>query len=119
MLRDTSGHQFIFKAAEPRLIAGEVFAFGVRRLARRPAVPTLALTFDLPGVGPSEGMIQPFEATAAAGGDDRPVWLPDSQEDGSSPEARPSRIFGTPAFFRLWLAQVVSATGDATSACLP
>src|SRR5687767_7758890 len=57
-------------------------------------------------------MIQPFEATAAAGGDDRPVWLPGSQEDGSSPEARPSRIFGTPAFFRLWLAQVVSATGD-------
>jgi hypothetical protein len=60
VLRDGQGHQFIFKAAEPRLIAGEVFAFGVRRLARRPAVPTLALTFDLPGVGPSEGMIQPF-----------------------------------------------------------
>ena len=25
---------------------------------------------------------------------------------------RPRRVFGTPAFFRLWLAQVVSATGD-------
>jgi dTMP kinase len=57
-------------------------------------------------------MIQPFEASAAAGGDDPPVWIPGADAADPSTEARPSRIFGSPAFFRLWLAQVVSATGD-------
>ena len=60
VLRDAQGRRYIFKAAEPRLVAGEVFAFGVRRLAHRPAVPTIALTYDLPGVGPSDGMLQPL-----------------------------------------------------------
>lgn len=31
---------------------------------------------------------------------------------GAPPAAERRRVFGTPAFFRLWLAQVVSATGD-------
>ena len=33
-------------------------------------------------------------------------------EIGKTKEGFQTRIFGTPEFFRLWLAQVVSATGD-------
>ena len=57
-------------------------------------------------------MIQPFEASGAVGGDDPPAWDPAADLAKTPLEMRTSRVFGTPAFFRLWLAQVVSATGD-------
>ena len=57
-------------------------------------------------------MIQPFEASGAVGGDNPPAWVPPADTAENPPEVRTSRVFGTPAFFRLWLAQVVSATGD-------
>ena len=42
-----------------------------------------------------------------ASGDDLAPFLPVGGR-----RALRARLFGTPAFFRLWLAQVVSATGD-------
>jgi dTMP kinase len=57
-------------------------------------------------------MIQPFEASGAVGGDDPPAWAPPAESADAALDQRALRIFGTPAFFRLWLAQVVSATGD-------
>src|SRR5688572_17852651 len=57
-------------------------------------------------------MIQPFEASGAVGGDDPPAWVAPADSGELPLELRTSRVFGTPAFFRLWLAQVVSATGD-------
>lgn len=57
-------------------------------------------------------MVQPIEASGALGGDDSPAWGPLAESAESRVEVRTRRLFGTPAFFRLWLAQVVSATGD-------
>src|SRR5689334_7846065 len=57
-------------------------------------------------------MVQPIEASGALGGDDPPAWVPLAESAEPPVEVRTRRIFGTPAFFRLWLAQVVSATGD-------
>ena len=57
-------------------------------------------------------MVQPIEASGARGGDDPPAWVPLAASAESPVEVRTKRVFGTPAFFRLWLAQVVSATGD-------
>src|SRR3954464_2559453 len=57
-------------------------------------------------------MIQPIEASGAAGGDQSPPGVPVAESVETPPELRTARVFGTPAFFRLWLAQVVSATGD-------
>lgn len=60
MVRDPRGRRFFFKAAEPVLVAGEVFAHGVRRLARRPTIPVVARSHDVPGIGVTRGMLQPF-----------------------------------------------------------
>jgi hypothetical protein len=60
MLVDGRRRQFFFKAAEPILVAGEVFAYGVRRLAHRPTIPVVARSCELPGIGEALGMMQPF-----------------------------------------------------------
>jgi hypothetical protein len=60
MLRDASGRRFFFKAAEAALVAGEVFAYGVRRLGRRPTIPVVARSHEVPGIGQARGMLQPF-----------------------------------------------------------
>jgi dTMP kinase len=57
-------------------------------------------------------MVQPIEASGAVGGEDPPPWVPLAESAETPLDVRTRRVFGTPAFFRLWLAQVVSATGD-------
>jgi dTMP kinase len=57
-------------------------------------------------------MIEPVEASGAVGGDISPPGAPDADLADVPLDRRTRRVFGTPAFFRLWLAQVVSATGD-------
>ena len=57
-------------------------------------------------------MMPPIEASGAVNGDNPPLWIPAVDSAETPVDVRTRRIFGTPAFFRLWLAQVVSATGD-------
>ena len=57
-------------------------------------------------------MTPPIEASGAAGGTSPPPWGSGGESDDVPVDMRHRRVFGTPAFFRLWLAQVVSATGD-------
>jgi hypothetical protein len=71
----------------------------------------------------AEGQRQPPHGSGPASGDDSggepsPLDVPTRQlpeVDPSSPGPDPStvvRLFGSDDFFRLWLAQVVSALGD-------
>jgi hypothetical protein len=60
VLVDREGRRYFFKAAERAHVAAEIFAFEVRRLGRRPAIPTAARTLELPGIGRQEGMLQPM-----------------------------------------------------------
>jgi hypothetical protein len=57
---DQEGKRYFFKAADPQHIAAEIFSFEVRRMGRRPAIPTAARTLDIPGVGKVAGMLQPM-----------------------------------------------------------
>jgi hypothetical protein len=60
VLVDAEGRRYFFKAAERGHVAAEIFACEVRRMGRRPAIPTAARTLDLPGLGRHEGMLQPM-----------------------------------------------------------
>lgn len=60
VLVDVEGRRYFFKAAEREHVAAEIFACEVRRLGRRPAIPTAARALELPGLGRQEGMLQPL-----------------------------------------------------------
>jgi hypothetical protein len=60
ILRDERGRRYFFKSAEAEHIAAEELAHAVRSLGRRPTVATVGRTFDLPGFGPTAGLLQPL-----------------------------------------------------------
>ena len=60
IFRDPAGRLFMFKAAEPALIAGEELAFEIRSMADRPHVPVTRRSLEIPEIGRVEGMIQPI-----------------------------------------------------------
>ena len=58
-------------------------------------------------------MAEPFDARSTPTGLDPDVpTIPMDSVDDAVPPGMPVRLFGSTAFFRLWLTQVVSATGD-------
>lgn len=56
---DDDGNRYWFKSAEPELVAAEVCAYQVRRLAKKPAVPARAVRLRVDGT-PFDGVLKPF-----------------------------------------------------------
>jgi hypothetical protein len=59
-LRDASGKSFVFKQCEPALAAAEEAAYLLQRLGGRPAVPARAMSLEIEGMGPVQGLLKPF-----------------------------------------------------------
>ncbi|MBL8740127.1 MAG: hypothetical protein JNK04_03500 [Myxococcales bacterium] len=62
VLLDRQGRRYLFKLAPPDHIAAELLAYRVRRGLRCLHVPTARRTFELPDLGPREGLVQPMIA---------------------------------------------------------
>jgi hypothetical protein len=60
ILRDAAGRRYFFKAAERQHVAAEEFSYAVRSMGGRPAIPVVARTLTLEGLGSVAGMVQPL-----------------------------------------------------------
>ena len=69
---EAGGRRYVFKLAEPALVAAEVAAYELRRLGDRPVLPARGVTVELPTLGASFGLLKPhlhFDAAKELGTD--------------------------------------------------
>jgi hypothetical protein len=59
-MTDPDGRRYVFKVAEPALVAAELAAYELRRLGGRPCVPVRAVSLEIADVGVVSGILKPF-----------------------------------------------------------
>lgn len=60
LLRDEVGAKYVFKLADPDLLAAEVAAYELRRLGGKPCVPARLTSVELDDLGKVQGLVKPF-----------------------------------------------------------